>query len=245
MDALLTFFFKYPSRVWERGELVWGPVITPVLLLALGTLAVAATIVAHARLKGLRRRDRIALGALRSAVVLLVVGALWRPMLVVTSAVPQRNVLAILLDDSRSMQINDSPEGTRTAAVQGTFGDSAELVRAFGDRFSLRFYRFAADVRPAAGAASLSASGTRTDLAAALQGAREELAGAPLAGMILVSDGADNATQDLEPPSSRYARGACRCIRSGWDWSASRATSRSSAWRTPHGRLRGRPCSPT
>lgn len=199
MDALLTFLFKYPSRVWERGDLVWAPVLSPGVLVALGAAVLVAAVVAQARLRGVRRRDRVVLGLLRALSLLILLTALARPMLVVTSAVPQRNVLAILLDDSRSMQIADLPEGTRTAAVQSAFGDSAALVRAFGERFSLRFYRFAADLRPAAGAASLSASGSRTDLAAALQGAREELTGAPLAGMILVSDGADNAARDLEP----------------------------------------------
>lgn len=199
MDALLTFLLKYPSRVWERGELVWGPVLAPGLLLTLGIVGIGLAWFAHARLRGVRRRDRLILGVLRAASIVVVLTALWRPMLVITSAVPQRNVLAVLLDDSRSMTIADTDDGTRTASVQRVFSDSATLVRAFAERFSLRFYRFAADVRPVAGAASLSGSGTRTDLAAALQGAREELAGAPLAGMIVVSDGADNAGQDLEP----------------------------------------------
>ena len=199
MDALLTFLFKYPSRVWERGEIIWGPVLSPGVLLALGVTGVGLALIAQTRLRGVRRRDRIILGTLRALAIALVVAALWRPMLVITSAVPQRNVLALLLDDSRSMTIADTEDGTRAAAVQRAFNDSSALVRAFGERFSLRFYRFAADVRPAAGAASLSGSGTRTDLAAALQGAREELVGAPLAGMIVVSDGADNGGADLEP----------------------------------------------
>jgi hypothetical protein len=199
MDAFLAFLFKYPSRVWERGELVWGPVLPGWLLLASGVLAVGLAVAAQTWLRGIRRRERLTLGVLRASAVAIVVAALGRPMLAVSSAVPQRNVLAVLLDDSRSMTIADTDDGTRAAAVQRVFGDSAALVRELGERFSLRFYRFAADVRPAAGAASLSGTGTRSDLAAALQGAREELAGAPLAGMIVVSDGADNGGQDLEP----------------------------------------------
>jgi uncharacterized membrane protein len=199
MDAILAFLFKYPSRVWERGELVWSPALPGWLLVVLAVGGVALAIGAQLRLRGVRRRDRISLAALRTLAVALVLTALARPMLVVTTAVPQRNVLAILLDDSRSMTLRDLPSGTRADAVRTVFGDSAELVRALGDKFSLRFYRFAADIRPAAGAASLSGSGTRTDLTAALQGAREELGGLPLAGMIIVSDGADNAGQDIDP----------------------------------------------
>lgn len=199
MDAILAFLFKYPSRVWERGELVWSPALPGWLLVALAVGGVALAIGAQLRLRGVRRRDRIALGALRTLAVVLVITALARPMLVVTTAVPQRNVLAILLDDSRSMTLRDVPGGTRAEAVRTVFGDSAALVRSLGERFSLRFYRFAADISPAAGAASIVGSGTRTDLTAALQGAREELGGLPLAGMIVVTDGADNAGQDIDP----------------------------------------------
>jgi uncharacterized membrane protein len=131
-------------------------------------------------------------------VLLLVAATLLRPTLVVASAVPQRNVLAIVLDDSRSMALADEGAATRAARVERAFADSAALVRALADRFALRFYRFAADVRPAAQAAGLRTTGTRTDLAAALDGVRQELAGTPLAGIILASDGADNGGRDLD-----------------------------------------------
>ena len=199
MDAVLTFLFKYPSRVWERGELVWSPVLPVWLVAVLAIGAVGVAVGAYLRVVGVRPRDRAALLLLRSAALLLVIACLLRPTLVVASAVPQRNLLAILLDDSRSMRIADTDDTTRAAAVQGVFADSSELVRVLADKFALRFYRFAADVRPAGDASGLRATGTRTDLAAALHGAREELAGAPLAGVILVSDGADNGGQDVDP----------------------------------------------
>ncbi len=199
MDAVLAFLFKYPSRVWERGEVVWSPVLPAALVVALALAALLAAAVAYSRVRGVRRGERLALFALRALTLVIVVGCLMRPTLVVASAVPQRNLLAILLDDSRSMRIKDVGDTTRTAAVQSVFGDSAALVRALADRFALRFYRFAADVAPASDASGLRAAGTRTDLAGALEGARAELAGAPLAGVIVVSDGADNGGQDMDP----------------------------------------------
>lgn len=199
MDAVLTFLFKYPARVWERGELVWSPVLPAWLVALLGVGVLAAAGAAYARVRGVRPMERAALLLLRGAVLAVVVTCLLRPTLVVASAVPQRNLLAILLDDSRSMRIADAGDTTRAAAVQSVFGDSAALVRALGERFALRFYRFAADVRPAGSAEGLRAAGTRTDLASALDGARAELAGAPLAGVIVVSDGADNGGRDLDP----------------------------------------------
>jgi uncharacterized membrane protein len=59
-------------------------------------------------------------------------------------------------------------------------------------------FRFASGATPLAGAAQLTASGGRTDLALALDDVREELAGMPLAGVIVASDGADNGDGNLE-----------------------------------------------
>lgn len=43
MDAFLSLLFKYPSRVWERGELVWSPVAPAWMIVALLLVAVAVT----------------------------------------------------------------------------------------------------------------------------------------------------------------------------------------------------------
>jgi uncharacterized membrane protein len=199
MDAVLTFLLKYPSRVWERGDIVWSPVLPPWAIALAAIVAIVVTVWAHGRITGLLRRQRMALGTLRLSALLIVVACLARPTLVVASAVPQRNVLAVLLDDSRSMALRDLGTDSRAALVERTFADSTTLVRALADRFALRFYRFAADVRPAGSAAGLRTLGTRTDLAGALDGARQELAGTPLAGLIIVTDGADNAGRELDP----------------------------------------------
>ncbi len=201
LDALLAFLFKYPPHLFRRGVLALAPGL-PVPLL-IGALLVAVIVLLIA-LRGLRTsapgRDRLVLGAIRLAVVLLLAGCLLRPVLLLSSSVPQRNILGILLDDSRSMRLNDVNGGNRLDAVKAAFGDSAALVRRLGDRFVLRFFRFGADAGAVTGAAALKGNGTRTDLAGALQAAQDELAGAPLAGLVLVSDGADNAGADLTAP---------------------------------------------
>jgi hypothetical protein len=107
-------------------------------------------------------------------------------------------VLAVVLDDSRSMQLTDHPRGSRLDAVRGAFADSAAVVRALGDRFTLQFFRAEAAAAPMASASELTGGGTRSDLGAALAGVRMALADRPVAGIVLVGDGADNGTTDLE-----------------------------------------------
>ena len=202
LEPLLAFLFKYPPRLYQRGVLAVAPTLPPILLAGGALLALLILGLALGRLRTpAPLRDRLVLGGLRGLVFLLLAGCLLRPVLLLSSAVPQRNVLGIVLDDSRSMRLADLPTGSRLDAVRRAFGDSAaSLTRQLGDRFVLRYFRFAADAGPVTGADRLRGSGSRTDLASALEAARQELAGVPLAGLILVSDGADNAGSDLTAP---------------------------------------------
>jgi uncharacterized membrane protein len=218
LDTIGTWLFKFSPRAFARGEFVTAPVVPAIVLLAIAAVLVLLVIVTHARLRTLPPRDRTVLGVLRVLTLLLVVACLFRPGLVIAAAVPQRNVLAVLFDDSRSMRIADAdatdgtvlaprgsdadattlPAGTRLGAVQRTFADSSALMRALGQRFALRRFRFAAAAAPIATAGDVRASGTRSDLAQALDDVRLDLEGVPLAGVVLVSDGADNGSTSLD-----------------------------------------------
>ena len=196
-ETIFAFLFKYPTRVYERGEYVLAPVL-PAWLIAVAAIAALALVIAtYSRLRAVTRRDRIVLGVLRALSVLIVLACLLRPTVVLSSAVAQRNVLAILFDDSRSMKIRDVNGEGRLAAIQRAFADTSAVVRRLSERFALRTFRFAADATPTSGVATLTASGARTDLAKALDVAREDLAGMPLAGVVVVTDGADNGGSDL------------------------------------------------
>lgn len=199
-DAVFEFLLKYPPRVFERGTLVWqqsgGLRLVLPALIVMGALA-WTYVGARGRTRPV---DRLMLGAIRLGALALLIACLMGPALLISSAVPQRNVLAVLLDDSRSMIISDAGDSTRVSAVRRAFADSTALVRALGERFALRFYRFAEDVDRIDGAGRLRATGSRTDLARALDEARRDLAGLPVAGVVLVTDGADNGTGTLAEP---------------------------------------------
>ncbi|MBK9549700.1 MAG: VWA domain-containing protein [Gemmatimonadetes bacterium] len=181
-----------------------APVVAPWALAVLALLAVLLAVFAARRLRGPSRAERITLGTLRALALLLVIACLLRPAVIVSRAVPQRNVLAILVDDSRSMRIADADSTRRVDAARKVFADSAALVRRLSERFALRFFRFSATATPLTDRASWTAAGTRTDLATSLEAVRQELADVPLAGVVVVSDGADNTASDLEPPLLGY-----------------------------------------
>ncbi len=209
MDAFVETLFKYRPVVYERGDFVLAapwPMLIIVAVAAIGFVLAWA----YRRARGKSTpRDRVVLTAVRVAIVALAGFALLRPTLLVSTAVPQKNAVAILIDDSRSMRITDADGHARAAVAQRLFGtrDSA-LARALGDRFQLRYFRFSSGAEPMPDARGMTFAGGRTHLGAALDRARQELSTVPLAGLVVITDGADNSASALaEPLLALKARG--------------------------------------
>ena len=191
--------FSHRLVVFQQGEFRFdvstGSLVAAVLVGAI----MAAAIMTYRRVGGTgRTRDRVVLTALRMAALALVLFCLFRPTLVVRAAVPQRNVVAVLLDDSRSMQIPDWNGRPRGSYLTEQFGaPDSPLIQALSDRFLVRVFRFSSTAGRLESASDLNFSGSQTRLAAALDGAREELAGLPVSGIVLVSDGADTSDASM------------------------------------------------
>jgi hypothetical protein len=204
LDTLSQLLLGVRWTVLGQGDLRFAPPAGVAVAAVLAVVAVAAAVIAYRRApRRLSTRDRVVLVALRSALVLLLLVCLLRPMLVLRAAVPHRNVVAVLLDDSRSMRIADFNGQPRASYAQAEFGDPATGLRQqLGERFSVRTFRFSSTVNPAPTAADLTVDGTHTRLASALDQARQQLAGVPLAGLVVVSDGADTSNDPLDPASA-------------------------------------------
>lgn len=193
-ERLFQLLFKYKPFVFSQGQLGLGASWSIGLLVLL--LAVGGAI-AMRRYGTVRGRttpgDRRVLTLLRAAILLLLLLCLMQPVLRVETAVPQQNFVGVLLDDSRSMRIADVTDGERRHLVTRLVAPESPLRQRLEDRFKLRFFGFAGTVSRASGAEVLDFAGARTDLAAALRAARQELSSVPLSALVLITDGADNA----------------------------------------------------
>ena len=201
-ESLFRFLFKYPPLVFQQGDLSWG-VSRPLLLgiLVAAGAAVAALLTYRTTSGEQPPRDRAILVGLRMAVLALLVVCLCRPTLILKASVPQQNFVAVLVDDSRSMTITDTNGQPRSAFVQEQLsGPNASLFNALSDRFVLRFFSFASSVDRLPSAKTLKYAGTATRLGPALERARDELSGLPLAGLVMVTDGADTSDASLDEP---------------------------------------------
>jgi uncharacterized membrane protein len=201
IDRVFDFLFKYPRVVFEQAEFRWITVSQPVLLIlaVAGALALAALITFRGIMSDGRRRDRLAFVALRLVGVALLLFCLVRPVLVLKAAVPQQNFLGVLLDDSQSMTIADTGGRPRTDFIQQQFADAnSPLMKALSSRFVIRLFKFSTAADRLGATSELKYDGTSTRLGRALEHARDELSGLPLAGVVMVSDGADTSEATLD-----------------------------------------------
>jgi uncharacterized membrane protein len=200
-DTLFAALFSYRPVVFQQGEFRFD--VTSGSLMASAVVAVVATtaILTYRRTRAeeARRRDQVILTTLRVIALALVLFCLFRPTLIVRAAVDQQNVVAVLLDDSRSMQIPDIGGKPRGTFVQEQFGTGdGPVMKSLSDRFLVRTFRFSSAASRLPSGSALTFSGSKTNLGAALDGVRDELAGLPVAAVVLVSDGADTANEPLD-----------------------------------------------
>ncbi len=202
MDAVFRFFFKYPLLVFQQGDVTMGA-SRPALLVVLAVAAIAgAALVTYKSITSEGSpRDKTILVALRLALVAVLFFCLVRPTLVLKAAVPQQNFLGVLVDDSRSMLIADRDGQPRSQFVQQQLtGPQAPLLNELQKRFVLRFFRFSSSAGRISSAADTHFDGTSTRLGDALERARDELSGLPLAGLVMVTDGADTSDTSIDDP---------------------------------------------
>ncbi len=194
-EAVFHFLFKYRPNEFANGNLALGvPLSVMLLLLAAAAIGVPAVLsYAGVRAKS-TRRDRWVLGALRVSALVVLLACLMRPMLLLSAAVPQRNYVGVLIDDSRSMRIADRGGQARSTWAEHAFGgpDSA-LLASLRKKFQVRLFRFSGGAQRIDSAAGLTFDAGETHLADAVEQARQELDAVPLSGLVVVSDGADNS----------------------------------------------------
>ena len=197
MESLISFLFKYRPFFFREGDFSFQW-ITPwwqVLLL----LALLSGFVLWTYRDRWRRHSGRAfwlLASLRWTLLLVLILLVMRPSLVISSLVPRENMLAFLVDNSRSMGIQDGQAPRGQPLVDLLAADSS-FVEALKDRFFLRPYRFDASSESARLPYTLSWSGDQTDISGGIRRILKETRNLPLAGIVLFSDGADNSFKSL------------------------------------------------
>lgn len=146
-----------------------------------------------------------ALITLRSAVLLLLLFCLLRPVITTEQVVPQESYLAVLIDDSQSMSIEDLAGGSsRAAAVAQLLYEGGGILEPLSESFQVRAFRFDKDTQRVTDSSGLSAAGTASSIDQALEYIDQQLSGLALGGILLLSDGADNEGIDPVPRAESF-----------------------------------------
>ncbi|MCS3703132.1 hypothetical protein [Salinibacter ruber] len=154
----------------------------------------------RATVPSLRAGWRLLLGGLRFLALALICFLLFEPVLQQFRSTKRPPVLAVLVDDSQSMQVVTA-EDTSAARPNAARTSVRPVLDALQDEAmpgTARFFRVGEASRALSGGIidSLRFNGARTDLASGLQAAPEELRDENLGGIVLVSDGQYNTGQN-------------------------------------------------
>ena len=158
-------------------------------------------------------RRRLVLGLIRCGIVLLLVAAMLRPTLVYTEIHKDKATLVLLIDVTRSMQVGDGLNNmTRWESLLATLKDSQPALRDLSGDFELKAYTFDAETHPLDVKGILEARdlkrvfpadppGQATAIGAALDDVLNQENGKRLLGIVLLTDGRQQAVvpRDVSP----------------------------------------------
>ncbi len=144
---MFQFFFKYPIPVFTKGRFVllgaWPGWLLPLLIVASSVgLALLIRSRLPAALPKLRTWRGAVLWLLQSLLIAIVLVLLWQPAITVAELSSQQNIIAVLVDDSRSMALADSgSDGKTPRESAATKALQSGVLSGLQKRFQTRIYR--------------------------------------------------------------------------------------------------------
>src|SRR5215467_9418970 len=190
--SIFEFFFKYKPIIYEKGRLAFQ-LLGGRWMFAL--FVVAAAVAAYfAYRKVARDKYSAGLVALRALTFTTLAFLFLRPVLEIKSVLPQESYIAVVIDNSKSMTIKDDGQVSRSEQLRKQF-EATNLIKRLQDKFKVRIYRFDNTAQRIERPDELNFEGKRTKLESATELLQQELGTVPLSGVVLVTDGADNASK--------------------------------------------------
>ncbi len=206
---LLTALVLGGAYVWDRaaGEtvrFVLSPVWAwPIVLAITAGLLALVMLTYPQRVEHLRPGRARWLLRLRLLAAIMLVLAMLRPAIEHRQQDRRNAVLYIVADASRSMGTQDGPGGiSRRQALLDTLEESGPLLKSLGEEIEVRFFDFAEALVPTSGP-DAEAGGNQSAIGQTLEDLLRESRSDRVAGIVLMSDGAQRAIapNDADPRS--------------------------------------------
>src|SRR5580692_10903065 len=192
---MFEFLFKYPPTVFAKGSFVllgeW-PLWLLIGLLAVSALALGWVIWRRRRVIAptMRGPRTAVVWILQSLLVCLLLFLLWQPALSIATLRPQQNIVAVVIDDSKSMS---TPEDGHTRKDQLLATLNGGLLNSLKSKFQVRLYRLGDHLERIESPDKLNAAAPATHIGEGLKDVLADSATLPIGAVVLMSDGADNS----------------------------------------------------
>lgn len=195
MEEIFALLFKYRPFFFAEGRLAFlGPLALWQFLLLTGILVGGLFFLYRKVLSKFKRRGLVLL-SLKGAFVLLVMGLLMRPTLTLSTMVPQQGILALLVDNSKSMGIVET-DGPRGEPIKELLAEGSPFLEQLKENFNLRIVKFDSDAYKLGGGEELDWTGDQTNISYGINRVLAETKNLPLGGIVLFTDGSDNSHQE-------------------------------------------------
>lgn len=181
--------FLYPYRLFTKGDFLFASGWPVWALVGLCVALLAGCAWSVRRYQSGRRW--VTLAALQGVVLCLLLFMLWRPALRVTALKPQQNVIAVVVDDSRSMLLKQDAT-SRVEAAKALLTNEG-LLEKLRKRFQVRVYRAGAGLERIQNLDAVTGGQNTTHLGAAMKQMMEESASLPIGAVVLLTDGSENS----------------------------------------------------
>jgi len=192
---MFEFLFKYPPTVFAKGSFVllgqWPLWTLSALLIAcaggLGWVIWQRRRTIAPTMRGPRTA---VVWILQSLMVCLLLFLLWQPALSIATLRPQQNIVAVVIDDSKSMSTQEDGH-SRKDQVLSTLNSG--LLSSLQGKFQVRLYRLGDHLERIERPDRLNASAPATHIGDGLKEVLADSATLPIGAVVLMSDGADNS----------------------------------------------------
>ncbi|HYR84083.1 MAG TPA: glutamine amidotransferase [Terriglobia bacterium] len=198
--SIFEFFFKYKPVIYQKGHLAFQLLGSRWWFVLFILAAGAGAYYAYRNVAS----DKYSIGlvALRALTFTVLAFIFLRPVLNISTVLPQESYMAVVIDNSESMKIKDDGQVSRGDQLLKQF-ETTNFFKRLNDKFKVRIYRFDRDAERIERTDRLTFAGKRTRLESATDLLNQELGTVPLSGVVLITDGGDNASKQWTESLSR------------------------------------------
>src|SRR5215468_9893739 len=132
---LFEILFKYKPIVYQKGHLAFQLLASPWLYVPFAIVAAAGAFYAYRNVA--REKQHPGMAVLRGLTFAILLFIFLRPVLNISTVLPQESYMAVVIDNSESMNIRDDGQTSRSDQLNAQL-QSTNFFKRLSDKFKVR-----------------------------------------------------------------------------------------------------------